>query len=131
MPFAAKDGMQLTTLLINCPFLQMVLIEKASPPGLMIEQVEKRWDEGEEKIKKLDHVSIHAVDYLIRQPFAMETKIHIFIQFWHKLAKHEIEDHKCNAQLGIESANYPDIEELLCIWRMWRDYFGILALFRF
>ena len=43
-------------------FPAMVLIEKACPPGLMIEQVEQQWDEGEEKIKKLDHVSIHDVD---------------------------------------------------------------------
>ena len=60
-------------------FLAMVLIEKACPPGLMIEQVEQRRDEGEEKIKKLDHVSIHDVDYLIRQPFAMEKNIQIYI----------------------------------------------------
>ena len=52
-------------------FPAMVLIEKACPPGLMIEQVEQRRDEGEEKIKKLDHVSIHDVYQLIRQPFAM------------------------------------------------------------
>ena len=99
-------------------FPAMVLIEKACPPGLMIEQVEQRQDEGEEKIKKLDHVSIHDVGQLIIQPFVVERKIHIFIRFWHKMAKHEIEDHKCNAQLGIESASYPDIEELLHIWRM-------------
>ena len=54
----------------------------------------------------------------------MEGKIHIYIRFWHKLAKNEIEDHKCNAQLGIESANYPDIEELLHIWKIWRDFMG-------
>ena len=72
----------------------------------MIEQVEQWRDEGEEKIKKLDHVSIHNVDQLIKQPFAVEGKIHIYIRFWHKLAKNEIEDHQSNAQLGIEYANY-------------------------
>ena len=60
-------------------FPAMVLIEKAFPLGLMIEQVEQRRDEGEEKIKKLDHVNIHDVDKLIRQPFAVERKIQIFI----------------------------------------------------
>ena len=105
-------------------FPTMVLIEKACPPRLMIEKVEKWMDEEEEKIKKLDHVRIHDVDQLIKQPFAVEGKIHIYIWFWHKLAKNEIEDHKCNAQLGIESASYLDIEELLRIWRMWRDFLG-------
>ena len=43
-------------------FPTMVLIEKACPPRFMIEQVEQQRDEGEEKIKKLDHFSIHDVD---------------------------------------------------------------------
>ena len=47
-------------------FPAMVLIEKACPPGLMIEQVEHQINEEEEKIKKLDHVSIHDVDRLIK-----------------------------------------------------------------
>ena len=99
-------------------FLGMVLIDKACPPGLMIEQVEHRRDEAEKKIKKLDHVSIDDVDWLIKRPFAAEGKIHTYIRFSHKLDKNEIKDHKCNAQLGIESASYPDIEELLCIWKI-------------
>ena len=111
-------------IMIGLSFPTMVLIEKACPPRLMIEQVEQRRDEGEENIKKLDHVSIHDVDQLIRQPFVVERKIHIYIRFWHKLAKNEIEDHKCNAQLGIESASYLDIEELLRIWKIWRDFMG-------
>ena len=105
-------------------FLAMVLIDKAFPPGLMIEQVEQRRDEAKEKIKELDHVGIDDVDQLIKRPFAVEGKIHIFICFWYKLAKNEIEDYKCNAQLGIESTVYPDIEELLRIWRICRDFMG-------
>ena len=70
-------------------FHAMVIIEKACPPGLMIEQVEQRGDEEEEKIKNLDHVSIHDVDWLIKQPFVVEGKIHIYIRFWHKLAKNK------------------------------------------
>ena len=96
-------------------FPAMVLIDKASPPGLMIEQVEQRRDEVEEKIKELDHVSIDDVDWLIKRTFVVEGKIHIYIHFWHKLDKNEIEDHKCNAQLDIESTSYPDIEEFLHI----------------
>ena len=102
----------------------MVIIENAFPPGLIVEKVERRRDEREKKIKKHGHVNIHDVDKLIRQPFAVERKIHIYIQFWHKLAKNEIEDYKCNAQLGIEYAIYLDIEELLCIWKMWRYFLG-------
>ena len=105
-------------------FPAMVLIDKACPPGLMIERVEQRRDEAKEKIKELDHVGIDDVDRLIKQPFVVEGKIHIYIHFWHKLAKNEIEDHKCNAQLGIESASYPNIEELLRIWKIWRDFLG-------
>ena len=105
-------------------FPAMVLIDKACPPGLIIEQVEQRRDEAEEKIKGLDHVCIDDVDWLIKLPFAVEGKIHIYICFWHNLAKNEIEDHKCNAQLGIEFASYPDIEELLGIWKIWRDFLG-------
>ena len=47
-------------------FPAMVLIDKACPQGLMIEQVEQRRDEVEEKIKELDHVSIDDVDRLIK-----------------------------------------------------------------
>ena len=43
-------------------FLAMVLIEKACPLRLMIEQVEQQRDEEEEKIKELDHFSIDDVD---------------------------------------------------------------------
>ena len=72
-------------------FPAMVLFEKACPPGMMIEQVEQWRDEQEEKIKNLDHIGIHDVDQLIKQPFTVEGKIHIYIRFWHKLAKNEIE----------------------------------------
>ena len=96
-------------------FPAMVLIYKACPPRLMIKQVEQMRDEVEEKIKEIDHVGIDDVDQLIKQPFVVEGKIHIYILFWHKLAKNEIEDHKCNAQLGIESIGYSNIEELLWI----------------
>ena len=47
-------------------FPAMVLIDKACPPGLMIEQVEKRKDEAKENIKELDHISIDDVDRLIK-----------------------------------------------------------------
>ena len=47
-------------------FPTMVLIEKACPPGLMIEQVEKQGDDQEEKIKELDNISIHDVEQLIK-----------------------------------------------------------------
>ena len=81
-------------------------------------------DEEEEKIKKIDHVNIHDVDWLIKWPFAVEWNMHIYILFWHEMAKNEIEDHKCNAQLGIESASYPDIEEMLRILKLWRYFLG-------
>ena len=90
----------------------------------MIEQIEQRRNEVEEKIKDLDHVNIDYVDQVIKTPFSAEGKIHIYICFWHKLAKYEIEDHKCNAQIGIEYASYPNIEELLHIWKIWRDFLG-------
>ena len=90
----------------------------------MIEQVEQRRDDQEEKIKKLDHMSIHDVKQLLKQPFAVQGKIHVYIRVWHKLAKNKVVDYKCNAQLGIESATYPDIEELLCIWGVWKYFLG-------
>ena len=58
-------------------FPAMVLIDKAFPRGLMIEQVEQRRDQVEEKIKELDHVSIDDVDRLIKWPIAVEGKIRI------------------------------------------------------
>ena len=88
----------------------------------MIEQVEQQRGEAEEKIKELDHISIDDLDRLIKWPFAVEGKIHIYIHVWHKLSKNEIEDHKCNVQLCIESTSYPAIEDLLGIWK----YGGIL-----
>ena len=66
-------------IMIKLSFPTMVLIEKACPPGLMIKQVEKRRDDQEEKIKKLDHISIHDVEQLIKQPFAVQNKIHVYI----------------------------------------------------
>ena len=105
-------------------FPTMVLIEKACPPGLMIKQVEQRRDDQEEKIKKLDHINIHDVEQLIKNPFTVQSKIHIYIRVWHKLAKNEVEDYNCDAQLGIESATYPDIKELLRIWGLWKDFLG-------
>ena len=110
--------------MIDLSFPTMVLIEKACLPGLVIEQVEQCRDEEEEKIKGLDYISIHDLGRLIKKPFIMEGKIHIFIRLWHKLVKNELEDHRCNSQVGIESANYPDIEELLRIWKIWRDFLG-------
>ena len=111
-------------IMIDLSFPTMVLIEKSFPPGLVIEQVEQRRDEEEEKIKGLDCMRIHDLERLIKQPFVMEGKIHIFIRLWYKLVKNELEDHRCNAQVGIEFANYPDIEELLRIWKTWRDILG-------
>ena len=75
-------------------------------------------------IKKLGHINIHNVEQLIEQPFVVQGKIHVYIQVWHKLAKNEVEYYKCNAQLGIEYATYPDIKELLRIWRVWKDFLG-------
>ena len=63
--FVAEGGM-LQTVSWELSFPTMVLIDKACPQGLMIEQVEQRRDEVEEKIKELDHVSIDDVDRLIK-----------------------------------------------------------------
>ena len=79
----SKRWFTVNNIMDELSFCAMVLIEKACPPGLMIEKVEQRRDEREEKIKKLDHVIIHDVDQLIRQPFVVERKIHIYIRFWH------------------------------------------------
>ena len=67
------------SLMDELSFLAMVLIDKACPPWLLIEQVEQRKDEAEEMIKELDHLSIDDVDRLIKRPFAVEGKIHIYI----------------------------------------------------
>ena len=75
----SKRWYEVDNIIDELSFPTMVLIEKAYPLGLMIEQVEQRHDEGEEKINKLEHVSIHNVDQLIRHPFVVERKIHIFI----------------------------------------------------
>ena len=100
------------------------LIETAYPPRLMIEQVELQQDESKEKIQGLDHITIEDVDQLIKQPLAIEGKIHIYNRIWHKLAKNEMENYKCDVQLGFESANYPNTKELLGIWNRWRDFLG-------
>ena len=84
----------------------------------MIEQVEQRQDKTKEKI------GIEDVDRLIKYPLAIEGKIHIYIRIWHKLVKNEMENHKCDSQLGLESANYPNIEESLEIWKIWRYFLG-------
>ena len=105
-------------------FPTLNLIENACPPKLMIEQVERRRDEAREKIQGLNHITIEDVDLLIRQPLAIEGKVHIYICIWHKLAKTEMENYKCDVQLGFESTNYPNIEELLGIWSRWRDFLG-------
>ena len=36
----------------------------------------------------------------------------------------EMENYRCDVQLGFESANYPNIEELLGIWSRWWDFLG-------
>ena len=90
----------------------------------MIEQVEQWRYEEKEKIQGLSHISTDDVDQLIKQPFAIEGKIHIYIRICHKLAKNEIEDHKCDAQLRLESANYPNLDELLEIWKISRYFLG-------
>ena len=100
------------------------LIENACPPKLMIEQVERRLDEVKEKIQALDHITIEDMDQLIWQPISLEGRIHIYLCIWHKLAKNEIETYRCDAQLGFESANYPNITELLEIWNRWCDFLG-------
>ena len=82
----------------------------------MIEEVERQQDEAKEKIQGLGHITIEDVDQLIRHPLAIEGKIHIHNRIWHKLVKNEMENYKCDAQLGLKSANYPNIEELLGIW---------------
>ena len=76
----------------------------------MIEQVEQRQDEAKEKIQGLDHIDIEDVDLLIKQPLPIEGKSHIYICIWQMLAKNEMENHKCDAQIRLESANYPNIE---------------------
>ena len=100
------------------------LIENSSPPKLMIDQVEHQRDEAREKIQGLNHITIEDVDLLIRQLLSIEGKVHIYICIWYKLAKNEMENYKCDAQLGFESSNYPNIEELLRIWTRLRDFLG-------
>ena len=103
-------------------FPTMGLIENACLLKLKIEQVEQQWDDVKEKIQGLSRIIIDDVDHLIKQPFYIEWNIHIYIRIWHKLAKNEIEDHKYGAQLGLESANYPNLDELLEIWKIRRDF---------
>ena len=105
-------------------FPTVELIENACPPRLMIEQVERRQDQAKEKIQGLDHLTIEDVDQLIRQPLSIKGNIQIYNRIWHKLSKNEMENYKCDAQLGLETANYPNIEELLVIWNRWRDFLG-------
>ena len=100
------------------------LIENTCPPRLKIEQVERRRDDAREKIQGLDHITIEDMDQLIKQQLAIEGKVHIYIRIWNKLAKNEMENYKCDAQLGFESANYLNIDELLGIWNRWRDFLG-------
>ena len=107
------------------------LIENACPPKLMIEQVEWRRDEASEKIQGLNHITIEDVDRLIIQPLAIEGKVHIYIRIWNNLAKNEMKNYRCDVQLGFESYNYPNIEELLGIWNRWAGFLWILVLFRF
>ena len=90
----------------------------------MIKQVERQRDEAREKIQGLYHITIEDVDLLIRQPLAIEGKVHVYIRIWHNLAKNEMENYKCDAQLGFESANYPNIEKFLGIWNRWWDFLG-------
>ena len=92
--------------------------------SLIIEQVERWRDEAREKIQGLNHITIEDVDRLIKQLLAIEGKVHIYIHIWHKLAKNEMENYNCDVQLGFESANYPNIEELLGIWKRWWDFLG-------
>ena len=68
-------------------FPRVDLIENAYPPRLMIKQVEHQQDEAKDKIQGLDHITIEGVDQLIRQPLAIDDKIHIYIYIWHKLVK--------------------------------------------
>jgi len=56
------------------------LIENACPLKLMIEQVERQRDEAREKIQGLNHITIEYVDHLIRQPLAIDGKVHIYIR---------------------------------------------------
>ena len=105
-------------------FPTMELIENACPPRLMIEQVEHQQDQAKEKIQELDHLTIEDVDQLIRQPLSIKGNIQIYNCIWHKLSKNEMENYKCDAQLGFETVNYPNIEELLGIWKRWRDFLG-------
>ena len=62
------------------------------------------------------------MDRLIRQPLAVERKIHIFVRIWERMAKNKMENFKCDTQLAFESANYPNIDELLGIWTRWREF---------
>ena len=96
------------------------LIENVCLRRLMIEQVERRRDEAKEKIQALDRVSIEDVDELIQQPLVVEGNIHVYLCIWHKLDKNEMENYKCDVQLGFESANYPNIEEFIGFWNRWR-----------
>ena len=67
-------------IMIELSFPAVVLIENACPPELMIEQVEQRRDDQEDKIMQLDHISIHDVEQLIKQPFTVQSKIHVYIR---------------------------------------------------
>ena len=53
-------------IMTDLSFPTMALIEKECPIGLMIEEAEKRRDDQEDKIKELDHISIHDVEQLIK-----------------------------------------------------------------
>ena len=72
----------------------------------------------------MGHIGIYDMEHSIKNPLAVQSKIHVYIQIWHKFPKNEVEYYKCNAQLSIESATYHDIEELLRIWRVWKDFLG-------
>ena len=102
----------------------MELIENACPLNLMIEPVERRYEEAKENIKELNHVSIGDVDQLIRKPSTMQGEIHIFVRLWHKFSKNEMGNFRCDIQLGFEYAKYPNIDKLMEIWNRWRYFLG-------
>jgi len=48
----------------------------------------------------------------------------IHLQFRIIWTLNEMENYRHDVQLGFESANYPNIEELLGIWSRWWDFLG-------
>ena len=96
----------------------------ATPPNLMLADVEQQFNDLKHKINQLKKVQLQYVRYFIEISSLQSFQANEFLQDWSRMRRKEIISSLCKTHL--EHDKYSDVDELLDVFSWWNTFLASL-----